>query len=138
MNFRRILTIALCLTGLLAFNLDAQTSKHTVKKKKKQKQEVNFWKEKMWYGGGFNLNFYSTYLPGTSYPGNLFSFGISPLAGYKITPWWSAGPRFEIGYLGGRFDYSPGILKLNGFNFGIGAFTRFKFANVLFAQIEIK
>ncbi len=118
-----------------SLNIEIYAQSRQITKKKKPKIETNFWKEKMWYGGGFNLNFYSTYLA-ANIPGNIFSIGISPIAGYKIKPWWSVGPRIEMGYLGGKFDYSPEILKLNGFNFGFGAFTRLKFAKVLFAHLE--
>ena len=135
MKVFRITFILICFFALAHYQLHAQSTKRTIQKKK-PKVEKNFWKDQMWYGGGFNLNFTSTYLTGTSYPGNLVYIGLSPLAGYKITSWWSVGPRLEVGYIGGRFSYSPEVLKLNGFNFGFGAFTRLKFAHLLFAHIE--
>ncbi|MEO6190270.1 MAG: hypothetical protein ABIO44_07795 [Saprospiraceae bacterium] len=126
--------LSLLILGLLFTNLEAQSSKKVTKKNSKDKSEHNFWKEDMWYGGGFNLAFHTEYIG--SIPGNIFEFGISPLAGYKIKSWWSIGPRLEFDYIGGRFDDNPDVLKLNGFNFGLGAFSRAKFLTNFFGHVE--
>ncbi|MEP7195461.1 MAG: hypothetical protein ABI851_03015 [Saprospiraceae bacterium] len=113
----------------------AQSSWNTIETKKPEEKKENIWKDKMWYGGGINLQLYQAALS-TNVVGNIFEFGVSPIAGYKVKNWWSVGPRIEISYVGGRFSNSPNVLKLNGFNYGFGAFTRLKFLKVIFAHIE--
>ncbi len=134
MKYSYKLIILLFILGVLNGGLYAQAKKKTNSKSKKAKTESNFWQDDMWYGGGLNLQFYTTYLG--SYPGNVFEFGISPIAGYKIKKWWSVGPRLEFSYVGGRFDVVGDIYKLRGTNYGFGAFTRAKFLGFLFAHVE--
>ncbi|NOT36166.1 MAG: hypothetical protein HOP11_02180 [Saprospiraceae bacterium] len=123
--------------GLVSDPVMAQTSKKTTKSKSKskKKEENPFRIEKFWFGGGFNLQFYQTSLS-SSVPGNIFEFGLSPLAGYKFTNWFTMGPRLEFNYLGGRFDNNPDVIKLNAFTYGGGLFARARFLRMFFAHFE--
>ena len=131
--YKKIIILVLLLATVFGQEAFAQ-SRSKSKSKKKEKQEIPL-KEKLWYGGGFGLGYgFSSLNP--SINGNLFSVGISPMAGYKLFRFWSAGPRVSYTYLHGRYEYSTDILKLNVHNFGIGAFTRLKFLGVLFSHFE--
>ena len=92
-------------------------------------------KERMWYGGGVSLALQSATL-GNGVNGNIFQIGISPMVGYKINSFWSAGPRVEVVYTGGRFSAPPDIWKYNAVEYGFGVFSRLKFLSVLFAHFE--
>lgn len=102
--------------------------------KTQKKEEVTF-AEHLWYGGGFGLSF-SGGLNGLD--GNTFAIGISPMLGYKLTPYISVGPRFEFLYTTGRFRTGFGgpVVKYNGIDYGAGVFGRAKFLSFLFAHTE--
>lgn len=104
-------------------------------KSKKKDKEDPFRLEKFWFGGGLNLRFYQ-YNLSPSVPGSVFEFGVSPIAGYKLTNWLSVGPRIEFNYFGGRFDNNPQVIKLNSVTYGGGVFTRARFLSFLFAHLE--
>ncbi len=87
--------------------------------------------QRLWYGGGFQLGFSG---------GNnisLFQLGLSPMAGYKFTNSWSAGPRFSLlanfytatTFSGQRDSAQP-------ITWGIGAFTRLKITPDIFTHFE--
>jgi len=99
-----------------------------------QKETVSF-ADRLWYGGGFSLSF-SGGLNGLD--GNTFAIGISPMVGFKLTPFISVGPRFEFLYTTGRFrnSFSGPVTKYNGIDYGAGVFTRAKFLSFLFAHAE--
>ncbi len=102
--------------------------------KKAKKPEVNFWKEKMWYGGGFNLGFSSDYYNG--FQTNIFGIGISPMMGYKATNWLSAGPRFSLDFTTAKFNDGFQTYRYNSVDYGLGLFVRMKFLNTFFAHFE--
>ncbi|MCC6815666.1 MAG: hypothetical protein IT267_04585 [Saprospiraceae bacterium] len=138
MNKIFILLVLLSFSSVNPPQLEAQSTKKSTstKSKKKKKDEENpFRLEKFWFGGGINLGF-GSYSLSSSVPGNIFTFGIAPIAGYKLTNWLSIGPRAEINYFGGRFDNNPEIIKLNSYTFGGGVFARAKFLTSIFAHIE--
>jgi hypothetical protein len=123
----------------IAFTNDAYAQK---KKKKTSKTDEYFdesgdFLSKVWYAGGLNLNWGNAFLGGRQ--GNIFTFGVSPMAGYEFFEGFSVGPRLEFLYQSGRFDngQSPD-LKYNSVDFGIGAFTRYKFQNGLFLHGELQ
>ncbi|MDZ4708461.1 MAG: hypothetical protein SH818_08700 [Saprospiraceae bacterium] len=125
----------LCL-GLLLTNTHqsfAQVSRRPVSRSP-QKETVSF-ADRLWYGGGFSLSF-SGGLNGLD--GNTFAIGISPMVGFKLTPFISVGPRFEFLYTTGRFrnSFSGPVTKYNGIDYGAGVFTRAKFLSFLFAHAE--
>lgn len=118
---------------MMGFTHDANAQR---KKKKKKGVDEYFddrgsFTDRLWYGADFTLNFFS--VPG----GNAFNAGISPMVGYKITEQLSVGPRLEILYRGERYNQGNGEdLKFNSTNYGLGAFTRFKFLNAYYFHAE--
>ncbi|HFC00741.1 MAG TPA: hypothetical protein ENJ53_08050, partial [Phaeodactylibacter sp.] len=125
---------------LVSFSPHAEAQK---KKRKKSKDIEEYFddrgsfKDRLWYGGGFNLGF------GGSGNVSSFQFGISPMVGYKITDRFSLGPRISLDYnyikgpsvtLTGNTDngrQASGIVSYSG-----GVFARFKFLDMLFAHTE--
>ncbi len=88
--------------------------------------------DRLWYGGNINLGFQGT----NTY--NIFFFGISPMAGYKITEEFSVGPRVEVFYTYYRaFVFSQnGYFNAHPVSFSGGIFTRYKFFNQFFGHLE--
>lgn len=88
--------------------------------------------DRMWYGGNINLGFQGS----NTY--NVFFFGVSPMAGYKITEDFSVGPRFEIFYT----YYKAFVWRNNDhytahpISFSGGIFARHKFLNQFFGHVE--
>ncbi|MCR9289890.1 MAG: hypothetical protein NXI23_21150 [Bacteroidetes bacterium] len=125
-----------------AFTVDAEAQRRGKKKKKttttdKYFDESGDFLAKVWYGAGFNLGFNQS-----SYQGNDFStfnFGLSPMAGYKISDQFSVGPRFEFAYQGNRISAGQNTnddIKFNGVNLGLGIFSRFKINQTYFIHAE--
>ena len=113
--------------SLSAFPLMAQS-------KKNKKEQISYWKEKVWYGGGFNLGFSSNYYDG--YQSNVFGIGVSPMAGHKFNHWLSAGPRFSIDFTTAKFSDAFDTYSYNSLDFGVGLFSRMKFLNNWFVHME--
>lgn len=85
-------------------------------------------KSKLWYGGGLQLGF-------SSYNGgNVFSFGLSPMVGYKIIEAISVGPRVEMLYSSIKV---PGYKAISLFDVDAGVFVRAKVFRGLFFQGEL-
>ena len=82
--------------------------------------------------------FFSSSSLGGGVNGNLFYFGLAPIAGYKIAPSFSVGPRIDLRYSTGRYrEFGSGpVLKFNAFDYGVGLFTRYKFARIFFLHGE--
>lgn len=86
---------------------------------------------RLWYGGGVILNFLST---GTE---SAFTVGVSPLVGYKITDNFSVGPRFSLIYTNYRLQTGfDQVTSTNLFDYGVGAFTRYKLFRSFFIHLE--
>jgi|AntRauTorckE5430_2_1112549.scaffolds.fasta_scaffold09306_2 hypothetical protein len=86
---------------------------------------------RLWYGGGVILNFLST--NGES----AFTIGFSPLIGYKITENFSVGPRFSLIYTNYRLQTGfDQVTSTNLFDYGIGAFSRYKLFRSFFIHLE--
>lgn len=90
----------------------------------------NFWKDDVWYGGNLGLGF-----AGNDFASSFF-LGLAPMAGYKITPDFSVGPRVEFQYTYYKLSTSRGIQKFNLYSGGIGPFVRYKFLGFLFLHGE--
>lgn len=101
--------------------------------------------QRLWYGGGFNLGFFG------SGGNNVFSAGISPMVGYKITDDLSAGPRIGLNYLHVRGPAVRVDPDINGqvvsccnpegrgvLTFSGGLFARYKAFENFFGHIEIE
>ena len=134
-------------------DLEAQ-SRRGKKKKKSSKTDEYFddsgnWTQKLWYGAGGTLGFSG----GNNF--SLFRIGLSPMVGYKITPWFSAGPRLSVVYtgikagainveerdgqifpIGGTEDNS--VNKIGATDFGAGVFARAKFLQSFFVHAELE
>ncbi|KAA3634470.1 MAG: hypothetical protein DWQ02_11360 [Bacteroidetes bacterium] len=83
--------------------------------------------ERLWYGGGFGLGLSSS----------TFGLEVSPMVGYKITEKFSVGPRIPLSYTYAKLVSAEGTgLNYNNLDLGIGAFTRYKIFNRIFAHME--
>ena len=107
--------------------LSAQSSK------KKKKETIPFI-DKIWLGGGINLNFNSGYYNGLQ--SNVFTFGLSPMAGYKLNSFLSVGPRISFDWTIAKFSDFSGVYKYNSIDYGIGLFARAKFLQFFFVHTE--
>lgn len=94
-----------------------------------QKRNSDFM-DKVWYGGSVGLGFFGTG------GGSLFSIELSPMAGYKITPKFSAGPRIIFDYAHYRTRVLGNVEKFNLYSLGLGVLSRFKIINVIFIHGE--
>ncbi len=125
----RIFSLLLLFTLVIGISTaEAQRSK---KKKKKDSTEEYFdesggFAHRLWYGGGFNLNF------GGVGGFNSMQIGISPMVGFKINDILSVGPRVSFDYLE---VFTQGSNPRYAF-WGVGPFARGKFTETIFAQVE--
>jgi hypothetical protein len=133
---KRILQLStLILVLSLAFLTDSYTQRmpsgRTTDADRYFDERGNF-ASRLWYGGGFTLGFSGNNLE------SIFQLGISPMVGYKITDDLSIGPRASLMYIMYRAETFTidGFQTANLFNYGLGAFARFKFARVIFAHAE--
>lgn len=88
--------------------------------------------DQIWYGGSFGLGF----VGGNQF--SQFNFGIFPMAGYKLTPWFSVGPRLGVDY---NYYKAPSATSLkqravNVFGYYAGVFARARIYRSFFAQTE--
>ena len=131
----RIFSLLLLFTLVIGISTaEAQRSKK--KKKKKDSTEEYFdesggFAHRLWYGGGFNLNF-SGIRDQFGNPSNTMLLGLSPMVGFKINEILSVGPRVSFDYLE---VFGEGTNPRYGF-WGIGPFARGKFSETIFAQVE--
>ena len=118
----RLLFRSLLIVGLL-FLMTSQSQAQSL-------SDLTF-KERLWYGGGFNLGFSG----GTGI--SVLQVGISPMVGYKLTPRFSIGPRVSTlvsfywvqSFNGERQNTQP-------VNWGAGLFSRYKITSEIFAHVE--
>lgn len=124
----RIFTLLLLFTFVIGiYTADAQRSR----KKKRDSTDEYFdesggFAHKLWYGGGFNLQF------GGVAGFNTMFIGVSPMVGYKINDVFSIGPRLSIDY----FEVFREGTNPRQIYWGIGPFARAKFSDAIFAQVE--
>jgi len=84
-----------------------------------------------WYGAHVNLGF------SASQNSSLFSFGLSPMAGYKILPGLSIGPRVKAIFSSYRVRDLFGTAASKGvLDYGLGTFLRVNVYQGFFAQGE--
>lgn len=140
----RILTLLLFCTLFVGISTaDAQYYGKKKKKKKKTEQvdkkkektedyfdESGGFKHKLWYGGGLTLGFSG---------GNdvsIFQGGLSPMVGYKIFDRLSVGPRVGFNYSYIKFFQSGRNYVVEPLSFNVGAFSRYKILDMIFAHVE--
>ncbi len=114
------------------------TAQPNSKKKKKKKETTEDYfdergslKDRLWYGinggGGFGGN------------QGISSFQITaiPMVGYKITDYWSAGPRIGLGYNYIKIQQqSADPLVVQPLSYTVAAFSRLKFLRMFFFHVE--
>lgn len=134
---KRILQLCMLIAVLLmAFQHDAMAQSRGKKKKKQTKTDQYFddsggFSHRLWYGGGFNLNF------GGGFGVSQFNIGVSPMVGYKITDNFSVGPRVSVLYTDLRVrDFNNRVYRAGLVDWSVAAFTRYKFLDFLFAHVE--
>lgn len=131
---RSIIFLSLISFFSFSFSTSYLHGQTKVSKSKKEEKKSNFWADKMWYGGGFQINFGSYNSQG--YQVSEFVFGLSPMAGYKVTKHLSVGPRLEYTLYVNRYNDGFNVQKVNASQYGGGVFTRMKFLKILFAHVE--
>lgn len=109
-------------------------SLHAQSKSRKKKEPKIDWATDLWYGGGINLGFSSDYYNGLQ--SSYFVFGISPMAGYKINSFLSAGPRLSLDWTVAKFNDGVKTYKFNSLDYGLGIFGRLKFLDNFFIHLE--
>ncbi len=114
------------LVVMLAFSIPA-----TAQNKERERPAPKPFMQKLWYGGNFGLGFTG------GNQSSQFNFGVYPMVGYKIIPWFSVGPRlgFDYNYYKGPGDNGK-IASTNIFSFYSGVFARANIYRWIFAQAE--
>jgi hypothetical protein len=133
---KKIFLFFLLAFALVAQNADAQSKKVTKKKTtssskskskdKKDEGEVNFWTEKMMYGGFINY---------PAFGRGIFNMSLSPMIGYKLHKNIAAGLITSVNYTWARntvFAQPP----INLVDLGIGIFARAKFFDVVLLHAD--
>lgn len=133
-NIIKFLSLVLIFAFAVSINTtDAQT------RKKKDRVDEYFDDEgtllqQTWFGADLNFNFIPFAV------GNYISYGISPIAGYKITDAISVGPRVEFSVINGRINSDFRIpdlpFRFNSVTVGAGAFARAKVGRSYFLHAE--
>ncbi len=131
---KKIFLFFLLAFALMAQNVDAQSKKVTKKKPttsskskdKKGDDEVNFWTEKMMYGGFINY---------PAFGNGVFNMSLSPMIGYKLHKNVTAGLITSINYTWLR---NPNFAEppINLVEMGAGIFARAKFFNVVLIHAD--
>lgn len=84
-----------------------------------------------WYGAHVNLGF------SASQNLSVLSLGLSPMAGYKVTPDLSVGPRLIANFTNFRIrDFAGTVDGVGVFDYGVGGFVRANVYRGFFAQGE--
>ena len=112
-------------------SLGTSYSQNNKKDVDKYFDDTRSFKDRLWYGGGFNLGYSSSDFY------NVFNIGITPMVGYKVLPNLSFGPRFGIDYTYLKGYTTNGSRKGTDLTtYSVGVFGRLKFLKVLFLHAE--
>ncbi len=118
----------LCFAGLMLLAQIGFSQRVIGKNEKPEKRTPRPLQSKLWYGGGLQLGL-------SSFNGaSIFSFGLSPMVGYKIIERVSVGPRVEMLYTSYK---QRGFKALSLFDVDAGMFIRAKIFRGLFLQGEL-
>lgn len=99
-------------------------SQNYARKKKKKKTSFS---ERMWIGGNLNnLRFGS----------NVFSIGLTPMAGVMMTENLSIGLFVKVDYYYENITLTPPKIKFETVDVGPGIFARLGFLRTMFGQVE--
>ncbi|MEM7574538.1 MAG: hypothetical protein AAF433_16660 [Bacteroidota bacterium] len=136
MKFKSFFLLLMALT-LTALSLSAQGRTEDEAREEldyyrstRDSDQGNFGAGSLWYGGGFQLGFSSNSFE------SIFQIGLSPMVGYKVTPWFSVGPRGSILYNAYSFDVGNDRENSNFFTYSGGVFARAKAFQQFFAHAE--
>ncbi|MCB9265170.1 MAG: hypothetical protein H6558_09115 [Lewinellaceae bacterium] len=132
---KKIIQLSFLLFALLfIIQVDAYGQRGGKKKQDVDKyfDESGGFAHRLWYGGGFSLGF-----SGNNFE-SIFQIGLSPMVGYKITEEFSVGPRANLSYFLYRGEtFTPaGVQGANLFEYGLGAFARYKVFRSIFVHLE--
>lgn len=119
-----LLLLCLATAALTGQNLNVR------KDSKGAAAEDKKFKDRLWYGGGVSLGFASAQNE------SVFTFGLTPMVGYKVFSEFSIGPRVGFSYTNYRARYSSKVDNIALFEASEGIFARYKFFNVVFAHAE--
>jgi hypothetical protein len=138
-KMRKIILLLLLAFTFLLTDADAQNRRKPVSKKQKQaeakaenrssdqKEELKTFKDRLWFGGGVGLGGFN----------NTFYANVSPMVGYKLLPMLSIGPRLDYDFNSVKAYGTDNMLhRANLHSYSLGAFTRVKIWNGIFAQGE--
>ncbi len=120
----RYLILIIFLTGVFASAFAQYENTSGNKEPKKQEKKQPLQKRDRWFVGGmFGAGFssYSSYVE------------VSPLVGFKVTPSFHVGTRFN--YIWNSYEFPNGVRE-SLHHFGVGAFGRYIIYKGLFAQVE--
>lgn len=85
-----------------------------------------------WYGSHVNLGFSANTFQ------SVFSIGLEPMAGYKVLPFLSVGPRAKMIYTNLRVrDFAGNTEGVGVMDYGLGGFVRGSVFRGFFAQGEL-
>ena len=128
---KKILSISfLALVFLTGINTQVEAQRDRGQRTDDYFDESGVGSFRFWYGGGVGLNF------GSNAGSSQFSFSLSPMAGYKITPELSVGPRAELAFTHFRFNTGNNVERQNFLDYGIGVFARYKIFSQFFLHTE--
>ncbi len=97
----------------------------------KEQKAPNEFLDRLWYGGNLLLGF-----AGSDFE-SFFQLGVSPMVGYKITPFFSVGPRLDFIYTYRSIRLTPSRVEtFNLYSGGVGPFTRMKVYGGVFVHGE--
>jgi hypothetical protein len=128
-----ILLLVAVLIAVCSADLDAQSRSRSKSKKEKKKEkektekEATPIKDRIWYGFGPQLGFSG----GQGY--SVFTLGVAPMAGFKIIPAVSIGPRASMVFNNYKFTGYKATWFVDA---EIGGFVRAKVFQGLFFQGE--
>ena len=90
-NIPRVFALLLLFTFVIGVSTaEAQRSKKKRNSTEEYFDESGGFAHRLWYGGGFNLNF------GGNGGSNQLLIGVSPMVGFKINDIFSLGPRVSF------------------------------------------
>ncbi|MEL6863412.1 MAG: hypothetical protein AAFP19_03290 [Bacteroidota bacterium] len=128
------LSILLLLSLFIGINdAEAQNRRKRSSKNDEYFDDKGGFAHRLWYGGNIGLGF-----SGNS-AFSSFSFGLSPMVGYKIFEQLSIGPRvgFQYTYLKGPTDDGR-VHAIQPISYSMGLFGRYKFFESIFAHVEVE
>ncbi len=129
MKLFRVLALLL----FFAFSASAVQAQVRVQTRGTQDDNDQYQGRRTWYGAYFNLGFRANQFE------SVFSAGLNPMLGYKVTPFLSVGPRVLFSYTNYRFGDGFGnkIDSKGTVDYGLIAVVRGDIYSGVFVQGEV-